>query len=80
MGVNEKFASIVKSRRAELGLSQRQVAKMTHGVVTFAALSRIENGHRVTRGQSLSTVYALAKVLRLRVIVEPTGLRVERLD
>jgi transcriptional regulator with XRE-family HTH domain len=57
-----------------LGLSTREVAARTDGVITYAGLSRIEIGARYPR---LRTLEALCEVLGITIEINSKGTRVK---
>jgi transcriptional regulator with XRE-family HTH domain len=57
----------IRRAREGAGLSQREVADATHGVLSAAGLSRIESGQRYPTLRSLE---ALSVAPGLRVVIE----------
>jgi transcriptional regulator with XRE-family HTH domain len=68
------IGSKLRTERERAGLSLRDLAERTGGVVSYAALSMIENDQREPR---LDTLHALAKALRLTIAVSPRGVVVK---
>ena len=65
---------LIARRRSDLGLSQREVSALTGGAVSYAALSRIENGFRYP---TLHTLEHLSSALALTITINAHGTTVE---
>src|SRR4029077_4260131 len=65
----EIFDTLV-ARRLELNLSQREVAKLTDGALSWAAVSRLETGLRYP---TLQTLLMLGYALQLSFHTSPDG-------
>lgn len=69
------LGATIRQQREAAGLSLREVAIATNGDLTPGGLSLIENGQRYP---TLRTIEALACALRVRFVVSPRGVTVEK--
>ena len=62
----DEIATLIRSRRQELGISQDQLELMAFGINSKSKwVSRTENGHR--KGMTIKTLSKVMKVLKVEV-------------
>lgn len=68
------LGAALRARRVELGLSLRDVAERTVGLLSWQAIGRIENGERQPAASSL---VALARGLDATFVIDEDGIAIE---